>query len=335
MANNAFNFKGIYDKIAGLLKSDAIQDPGTYTPDQNDYVAIYKNVPNSGATPNGVIAVKEYISVTDIGTGGGGGGGGGTMDSFQVTGEGGVALSLDGTNYSAGPLTVENANNLRVSATTVPSGLNWEGPYNAGTQYQLNDVVSNVDSTSGLYSTWLYINTTPATGQALPTAPATYNNYWAQLGTQGPAGAVGPPGANGAAGVAAFRTLSNITTSWTLKADQPLGTPGLTPGGTQSTTNTTDVGVFITVESPTAFTLTAPANLTNFPVNYQVTIMQLGDGQVEIKGSVAPAAVSTIVSANGMRYLRTKNSAATLIKKSNTEWYLFGDITNVVVPITA
>jgi hypothetical protein len=324
MANNAFNFKGIYDKIVGLLKSDAIQPIGDYVPSSNDYVAIYKDVPGSAASPSGVIAVKEYVSVTDIGTGGGGGGGG-SMSSFQVTGQGGVTLSLDGSTYSNGPLTVENANNLRVSATSVPSGLNWEGQWSNSTTYQLNDVVSNV--VDNVYTTWFYINATPSSGNALPTAPATSNTYWAQLGTQGPPGAIGPAGANGAAGVAGFRTLSVGTTAWTLKADAPLGTPGLVSGGDQSTPNTTDVGVFITTSSTTPFTLTVPANLTNFPVNYQITIMQLGTGQVQI----ATDGTSSIVSANNMRYLRTQNSAATLIKKSTTQWYLFGDLTNVVI----
>ena len=324
MANNAFNFKGIYDKIVGLLKSDAIQPIGDYIPDQNDYVAIYKNVPGSGATPSGVIAVKEYVSVTDIGTGGGGGGGG-SMSSFQATGVGGVTLSLDGSTYDDGPLTIENADNLRISATTVPAGLVWEGQWSNDTTYQLNDVVSNV--AGGVYTTWFYINPTASDGNPLPTAPATSNDYWAQLGTQGPPGSVGPAGANGAAGVAAFRTLSVGTTAWTLKADAPLGTPGLVSGGTQATTNTTDVGVFITTESTTPFTLTVPANLTNFPVNYQVTIMQLGTGQVQITTD----GTSSIVSANTMRHLRTQYSAATLIKKSTTQWYLFGDLTNVVI----
>jgi hypothetical protein len=203
------------------------------------------------------------------------------------------------------------------------SGLVWKGTWSATPTpaYAVNDAVQ--------YSGTSYVKTGTGGNASLPPSDvANLNISWQVLalaGMTGTAGANGSNGANGASGVAAFRTLNTATTAWTLKADAAVGTA--TPGGDQSTSNTTDAGVFITSSSTTAFTLTVPANLTNFPVGYQVSIMQLGTGQVQ----VVAGASATLVSANNMRYLRTQFSAATLVKRTATEWYLFGDITNVVI----
>ena len=72
------------------------------------------------------------------------------------------------------------------------------GLYSSGTEYSNADVVYSI--VSGTYTTWVYINATPTTGQALPTAPDTFNTYWAQLGTQGPAGSNGVTSLNGLSG---------------------------------------------------------------------------------------------------------------------------------------
>lgn len=319
MANNAFNFKGLYDKIAGLLKNSAIVDPGEYIPDENDYVAIYKDVPNSPGAGDNKVSVKQYVSVTDIGTGGGGGG---SMSSFQVTGEGGITLSLDGTTYDDGPLTVENADNLRVSSTSVPSGLNWEGPYSSGTTYQLNDVVSNV--AGGLYSTWLYINNTPAAGEALPVAPATYNTYWAQLGTQGPPGPTGPIGTNAVA-IYGFGLISQAGGTVT-NGINVSGTPG---DGTNSTGKIIKVN---NTSTTTELIVQINSNLgSGWPNNSQITFVNIspeGNAAVKIVGATTPSLV-TLNSADNAQYLRTTNSSCSIVRENTNTYWMFGDLTNI------
>jgi hypothetical protein len=220
------------------------------------------------------------------------------------------------------------------------AGLTWKGSWSSSPSpaYAVNDAVQ--------YSGTSYVKIGTGGNASLPPNDvANLNISWQVLalqGATGPAGANGSngtngaPGTNGASGVGGFRTLNASTTAWTLLATHALGTSGLTIGGTQATTTlTTDCGAFITTAATTAFTLTLPATLANFPVGYQVTIMQLQSGQVQISTTGG----STVVSANGMRYLRTQNSAATLIKSSVgngtttfDSWYLFGDLTNVVAP---
>jgi hypothetical protein len=325
MANNAFNFKGLYDKVAGLLKNSAIVTPGDYTPNQYDYVAVYKNVPDSAGTADSTIAIKEYVSVTDIGTGGGGGGGG-TMSSFEVSGAGGVTLSFNSGAYGEGPFTIENLDVLSISATSVPSGLNWEGPYDSGTTYQLNDVVSNVDPTSLLYSTWLYINATPAAGQALPTAPATYNTYWAQLGTQGPPGATGAQGQPAATATFGFVPKNTNGTSVGILVAGNVGTSGNDIGkvllvNNSSTTTVADV----TIQLNTSGTDTGAAG---WPYNSQITVINIS---AETSAGVRVTAVSGVDlrSADGAQYLRTQYSTCSVVRRSANEYFMFGDLTNI------
>jgi hypothetical protein len=323
MPNTAFNFKGIYDKIAGLLKNSAIVDPGEYTPDQNDYVAIYKDVPNSPGTATDTITVKQYVSVTDIGTGGGGGGGG-TMSSFEISGAGGVSISLNGGAYTEDPIIVENLDELSISTTSVPSGLNWEGPYSSGTTYQLNDVVSNV--AGGLYSTWLYINATPASGQALPVNPATYNTYWAQLGTQGPPGATGAQGQPSA--TATFGFVSKNTNGANV---------GILVAGNVGTSNN-DIGKVLLVNNSSTTTVadvtiqlnTAGdgSSAAGWPFNSQITVINIS---AETSAGVRVTAVSGVDlrSADGAQYLRTQYSTCSVVRRSANEYFMFGDLTNI------
>ena len=177
-----------------------------------------------------------------------------------------------------------------------------------------------------------YLNT--ATGDVhYKSAASTWTLTGNIKGPQGNAGATGPQGpagsngANSSTGVTAFRDLSSAISTWTLKADAPVGTA--TPGGTEATANTTDAGVIIVTSTGNPNIIRVPIGLTNFPVNHNVTVMQGGNGQVQIL-PVDGSGVN-IRSANDMTYLRTKYSAATLVKKSNTEWVMFGDLTNVVV----
>lgn len=314
MANNAFNFKGIYDKIAGLLKNDAIVNPGDYTPDQNDYVAVYKDVPNSAGTTDSTIAVKQYVSVTDIGTGGGGGGG--SMSSFDVTGEGGITLSLDGSTYSNGPLTIENTDNLRINSTAVPSGLNWTGPFSNVTSYSTNDVISWVDPDTSIYYTY-WATTAIASGGGDPDL----NSDWVLLGTQGPAGPAGPIGTNAVA-IYGFRSVSQAGGTVT-NAINTSGTPG---DGTNST------GCIIKVNNTSLTTeLVVQVNLgynLGFPLNSQITFVNISaEGNAPVK--IVGAAGVTINSADNAQYLRTTNSTCSLVRENTNIYWMFGDLTNI------
>lgn len=324
MPNTAFNFKGLYDKIAGLLKNSAIVDPGGYTPNLNDYVAVYKNVLASPGTADSTIAIKEYVSVTDIGSGSGPLPSN-VMENFTVIGAGGVSISLNGGAYTEDPIIVENLDELSISATTVPSGLNWEGPYSSGTTYQLNDVVSNV--AGGLYSTWLYINNTPAAGEALPVAPDTYNTYWAQLGTQGPAGATGAQGQPSA--TATFGFVQKNTNG---------GNVGILVAGNVGTANN-DIGKVLLVNNSSTTTVadvkiqlnTAGdgSSAAGWPYNSQITVINISP---EANAGVRVTAVSGVDlrSADGAQYLRTQYSTCSVVRRSANEYFMFGDLTNIV-----
>ncbi len=309
------NLRGLYDKIVSLVKSSDVVAPDTYTPISTDLVAVYDS--NGPSTESGeILAPKKFVSVTDIGTGGGGGGG--SMNDFTVQTSGGVVVSLDGDTYGEGPLTIDNASTLYVNGVAIPSGLTWEGPYSAGTTYQLNDVVSNV--ASGVYSTWLYINATPASGQALPVAPDTYNSYWAQLGTQGPAGATGPAGPNVGSAVLGFRT---VTANTQLYANA-------VPGTTTPVPDVNDRGITILVNSVSDVIITIPFNLstnsvTGFPIGYQVSIITINTGPV----SIGVASGVGLYSADNARNLRTQYSGCTLVRQGTNTWYMFGDLTNI------
>jgi hypothetical protein len=309
------NLRGLYDKIVSLVKSSDVVSPDTYTPISTDLVAVYDS--NGPSTESGdILAPKKFVSVTDIGTGGGGGGG--SMNDFTVQASGGVVVSLDGDTYGEGPLTIENASTLYVNGVAIPSGLTWEGPYSAGTTYQLNDVVSNV--ASGVYSTWLYINSTPASGEALPVAPSTYNSYWAQLGTQGPAGSTGPAGPNVGSAVLGFRT---VTANTQLYANAAIGTTTPVP-------DVNDRGITILVNSVSDVIITIPFNLstnsvTGFPIGYQVSIITINTGPV----SIGVAGGVGLYSADNARNLRTQYSGCTLVRQGANTWYMFGDLTNI------
>lgn len=309
------NLRGLYDKIVSLVKSSDVVAPDTYTPISTDLVAVYDS--NGPSTESGeILAPKKFVSVTDIGTGGGGGGG--TMSSFDVTGEGGIALSLDGDTYSAGPLTVENIDNLRISATTVPSGLNWEGAYSSGSTYVVNDVVYTNYGDPAIYQTWFAISSVSA-GQAPPTS-GTSNAYWALLGTQGPTGSTGPAGPNVGSAVLGFRT---VTASTQLYADA-------LPGTTNPIPQVNDRGVTILVNSSSFVGISIPQNLSTnsnigFPIGYQVSIITINTGPV----SILPNAGVELYSADNARYLRTQYSGCTLVRQGTNTWYMFGDLTNI------
>jgi hypothetical protein len=147
-------------------------------------------------------------------------------------------------------------------------------------------------------------------------------------GAEGPPGPPGPPGQNGtsgATGVNAVRTVNSA--DWTLLAN------GTVVGGATTSTST-DQGVFIVMnDDNTARKVVVPWNLdtTNFPINFQVSIFQKGNSQVRIEAGTSGTNTVSILSANNMKHLRTQYSACTLLRVGQNEWFLFGDLTNVVI----
>ena len=311
------SFRGLYDKLVSLV-FDSNRDE-TYNPVGTDYVAVFDSYGPRNDEIDATWMPKKYVPVTTIGSGGGGGG---SMSSFNVEGVGGITVSLDGGSYSEGPAIVSNNDTIYINSTSVPNGLNWTGPYNSGTTYSINDVVSTNYNSGGnpIYSTW-WCQVSGIQNEAPPTN-ATSNTYWVQLGTQGPAGATGAQGAQGATGAAAtqnFRIVSN--TSATVLANGSSGT------------DNNDRGSFIYMANGTSdVTVTIPENLstdqnTGFPLKYQTSVIKAGTG-----GSVQiiPANSNvTINCADGANYLRTQFSSCTLVRKGTNEWVMFGDLTNI------
>jgi hypothetical protein len=303
------SFRGLYDKLVSFVFDSNKDDD--YNPVSTDYVAVFDS---EGPRNNDATATwmpKKYVPVTTIGTGGGGGGG--SMSSFQAEGSGVIEVSLDGSSYGSGPVTVENGDTLYVQAISTPSGLNWTGSFSNSSNYSANDVVSWVDPSTNIYYTY-WATTSIISGGGNPNL----NPDWALLGSQGPAGATGATGATGAAATQNFRIVNN--SSATVLAN---GTAG---------TNNNDRGAFIYMANGTSTTtVTIPLDLstnatTGFPLLYQTSVIKAGTGgSVQIIGDSGV----TINSADGANYLRTQFSSCTLVRKGQNEWVMFGDLTNI------
>jgi hypothetical protein len=296
------SFRGLYDKLVSFIFDTSKDD--TYSPVSSDYVAVYDSDGPRNTPDNGTWMPKKYVPVTTIGSGGGGGG---SMSSFEAEGSGAIEVSLNGSTYTPGPVTVENGNTLYIQAISVPSGLNWQGAFSNSTNYSINDVVSWIDPVTSVYYTF-WATTSISSGGGNPNT----NANWALLGSQGPQGVEGPASS---VATTAFRPSNSNTT--VLAAGSVVGTDN-------------DRGVFILMDSTSATTLTIPAGLsedptTGIPVKSQVSVMRINTGTVQI----VPASGVTLLSADSARYLRTTYSSATLIRRSTNVWYLFGDLTNI------
>jgi hypothetical protein len=338
MANNAFNFKGIYDKIAGLLKTSDIIDPTLYTPSSDDYVAVYKNIPGSPSINGNTIAIKNYVSVTDIG-GGSGPLPDNVMTSFGVSSTGGITLSVDdGATYTEGPFTIENLDELIINSSSVPNGLNWRGDFDnpsTGSTFEINDVVYTTTGTPAVYRTWFAIQEQPVSGAVAPPTNTDYSNaYWALLGTQGPAGSTGPAGPPSATATFGFKPVSSTGVYTQIDTS---GSPG---------TGSNDVGKIFLLNnngpSTSELVVTINAGLSGgagtsagWPFNSQITFMNVTPDIVASTGAltgpvkIVGASGVTINSADGAKYLRTEFSTCSVVRRSQNEYYMFGDLTNI------
>jgi hypothetical protein len=93
--------------------------------------------------------------------------------------------------------------------------------------------------------------------------------------------------------------------------------------GTTYTLALTDAGDVITLTNGSAITVTIPTNASvAFPVGTQITLAQMGAGQV----TISPAATVTLYASDSNTKLRTQYSSGTLIKTATNTWLLIGDI---------
>ena len=114
---------------------------------------------------------------------------------------------------------------------------------------------------------------------------------------------------------------STITTSLAAKVDSYTPITQKTASYTLSTLDHRDD--LIEMGSSSALTLTIPLNSSiAYPVGTSLDILQTGSGQVTIAG----AAGVTVNATPGLK-LRTQWSSATLLKRAENTWVVFGDLT--------
>jgi hypothetical protein len=96
-----------------------------------------------------------------------------------------------------------------------------------------------------------------------------------------------------------------------------------TQTGTTYTLVAGDAGDLVTLNNASPITLTVPLNSSvAFATGTQITIAQLGAGQVTVAGAVGV----TVSASDSATKLRTQYSAATCIKTGTNSWILIGDI---------
>lgn len=285
------------------------------------------------------------------------------INPFTLASDGSVEYSIDGVTYSTDPLEITGGETVYLKAAgsdclecgksaygvyldTVPegeiplteqewlaslqgpageqgppgtnaniAGLTWKGSWTANPTpaYAINDAVQ--------YNGTSYVKIGTGGDPTLPPdAGANLNVSWEVLaleGMTGPAGAPGADGVDAATGVVAVR-YTNASTDL------------------QAASGNSDRGKLVILNSATNVNFNIPldASTTHFGVNFQVSVMQGGSGQVQITAANGV----TLISANNMRHLRTKNSACTIMRVDKnpetgtavTNTYLiFGDLTNV------
>lgn len=93
--------------------------------------------------------------------------------------------------------------------------------------------------------------------------------------------------------------------------------------GTTYTLVASDAGDVVTLTNGSAITVTVPTNASvAFPIGTQVTLAQMGAGQVTVAGAVGV----TVYAADSFLKLRTQYSSGTLIKTATNTWLLIGDL---------
>lgn len=118
-------------------------------------------------------------------------------------------------------------------------------------------------------------------------------------------------------------TLTNAVTLTNKTLTAPVINLGFNNQTTSYTLALSDNGKIVEIDSSSAQILNVPTNATAFPIGAQITITQVGTGQVTIAASTP--GTTTINSSSGLK-LRTQWSTATLVKRENEKWLLTGDL---------
>jgi len=180
-----------------------------------------------------------------------------------------------------------------------------------------NALFGQVDCTFLVASTGVYSNSLQSTGQPLYLT-----------------------GGNGSVTISGSMTFSSGTL--TIPTSSTATTPTLTDNSTLVATTEfvqkaalgvsnktanytlvlTDAGSLIEFNSASNLTLTIPANATvAFPIGSQIVVARLGSGKVDIA-----ITSDTLYSVSSNKYISNQYGAVTLVKRTSTTWYLFGDL---------
>ena len=130
--------------------------------------------------------------------------------------------------------------------------------------------------------------------------------------------------------MAEVATLSGTQTFTNKTLNSPISTIGTNARVASYTLVLSDQSKVIEVNSSVATTITVPRDSVAYPIGTYIVILQVGSGQVSIIGQIVPnpggiIGEVTINSTPGNK-TRTQWSMATLIKRSENEWVLAGDL---------
>ena len=126
----------------------------------------------------------------------------------------------------------------------------------------------------------------------------------------------------GADGVLTFADGSTQVTAATYDPNLNVNTQS----GTTYTLVPSDAQKIVTLNNTSPITVTVASNATQaLPVGTQVSLLQLGVGQIEVVGASSPNPVT--IYANPGKKSRAQYSLMTLIQLSTNTWLLTGDVT--------
>ncbi len=134
---------------------------------------------------------------------------------------------------------------------------------------------------------------------------------------------------SGSAGSAVFGSITSTTATLTDNSTTVATTEFVQKAALGISTQTSsytlvlgDAGKLVEFNSASNLTLTIPANSSvAFPVGTQIVVARLGSGKVNIA-----ITSDTLYSVSSNRYISSQYGAVTLVKRTSTTWYLFGDL---------
>lgn len=163
-------------------------------------------------------------------------------------------------------------------------------------------------------------NTTAASGTGTVATITTTSAHGLAIGNSVTVAGVTPTGYNGTYTVTAVPSTTQFSyANATTGAQTVAGTVTLKSQYTIALTDANDILEF-TISTPVA--VRVPGSGTAFAVGTSITIVQQGTGTVVMSPALSSSV--NLRSSTGNR-TRTQYSVATLVKRSDTEWWLMGD----------